>query len=88
MNSPSTVSSAALVMYSCARWIGLRVWNPTTVCQPLSAKRFRVSAGVSRYGVTASMCDGRAFASIGPAIVRAPSRSSAATPGCASSVVR
>src|SRR4051812_18614783 len=27
---PSQISSAAFVMYSCARWIGLRVWKPTT----------------------------------------------------------
>ena len=31
--------------YSCARWIGLRVWNPTTRFQPRSAKIRRVSAG-------------------------------------------
>ena len=36
MKSPSTDSSAALVMYSCARWIGLRVWKPTIVFQPRS----------------------------------------------------
>ena len=30
MSRPSTVSSATLVRYSCARWIGLRVWKPTT----------------------------------------------------------
>ena len=31
--------------YSCARWIGLRVWNPTTRFHPRSAKIRRVSAG-------------------------------------------
>ena len=31
--------------YSCARWIGFRVWNPTTRFQPRSAKILRVSAG-------------------------------------------
>ena len=46
---PSTISSAHFWMYSCARWIGLRVWNPTTVFQPRSANAARVSAGVSRY---------------------------------------
>ena len=30
MSRPSTVSSATLVRYSCARWIGFRVWKPTT----------------------------------------------------------
>ena len=39
------ISSATLVRYSCARWIGLRVWKPTTVCQPRSANVRRVSAG-------------------------------------------
>ncbi len=45
MSSPSTVSSAHFVRYSCARWIGFRVWNPTTRFQPRSAKSARVSAG-------------------------------------------
>ena len=45
MSRPSTVSSAHLVRYSCARWIGLRVWKPTTRFQPRSAKSARVSAG-------------------------------------------
>jgi hypothetical protein len=45
---PSTVSRATLVMYSCARWIGLRVWKPTTVFQPSSSKRAREMAGSSR----------------------------------------
>ena len=45
MRSPSTVSSAHLVRYSCARWIGLRVWKPTTRFQPRSAKSARVSRG-------------------------------------------
>ena len=36
MTSPSTISSAHLVRYSWARWIGLRVWNATTVFQPRS----------------------------------------------------
>ena len=74
MNSPSTISSADLVMYSCARWIGLRVWNATTVFQPRSSNVFFVSAGESRYGFTASMCSGSFSTEIGPAIVRAPSR--------------
>ena len=36
-------------MYSWARWIGLRVWKPTTVRQPRSANSARVCAGVRRY---------------------------------------
>ena len=44
---PSTVSSATFVRYSCARWIGLRVWKPTTRFQPRSANAARVSAGSS-----------------------------------------
>jgi hypothetical protein len=41
MRRPSTVSSATFVRYSCARWIGLRVWKPTTR-QPLSRRsRYR-----------------------------------------------
>ena len=47
MSRPSTVSSAPLVRYSCARWIGLRVWKPTTRFQPRSANVRRVSAGSS-----------------------------------------
>ena len=46
MRRPSTVSSAHFVRYSCARWIGLRVWKPTTRFQPRSAKSARVSAGI------------------------------------------
>ena len=34
---PSQISSAALVRYSCARWIGLRVWKATIRFQPRSA---------------------------------------------------
>ena len=34
MKSPSQVSSAALVRYSWARWIGLRVWKATIFFQP------------------------------------------------------
>ena len=49
MSRPSTISSAHFWMYSCARWIGLRVWNPTTVFQPRSANAARVWAGVRRY---------------------------------------
>ncbi len=45
MKSPSTHSSAAFVMYSWARWIGLRVWKPTTVFQPRSANAAREAAG-------------------------------------------
>ena len=45
---PSTTSSAALVTYSCARWIGLRVWKPTTRFQPRSAKAARVCCGIER----------------------------------------
>ena len=37
ISRPSTVSSATFVRYSCARWIGLRVWKPTTRLQPRSA---------------------------------------------------
>ena len=48
MNRPSTDSSAAFVMYSWARWIGLRVWKPTMVFQPRSAKAAREAAGGSR----------------------------------------
>ena len=44
MSRPSTVSSATLVRYSCARWIGFRVWKPTTRRQPRSANSARVSA--------------------------------------------
>ena len=44
---PSTTSSAAFVTYSCARWIGLRVWNPTTRFQPRSANAARVCSGSS-----------------------------------------
>src|SRR5919106_1719168 len=39
MKRPSTISRAALVRYSCARWIGLRVWKPTIVSQPLAVER-------------------------------------------------
>ena len=45
MSRPSTVSSAPFVRYSCARWIGFRVWKPTTRRQPRSSKALRVSAG-------------------------------------------
>jgi hypothetical protein len=48
MNSPSTSSSAHLVMYSWARWIGLRVWKATTRYQPFSANLAFASAGVRR----------------------------------------
>ncbi len=47
MSRPSTVSSAPFVRYSWARWIGFRVWKPTTRFQPRSAKAARVSAGSS-----------------------------------------
>jgi hypothetical protein len=40
---PSTVSSAAFVRYSCARWIGFRVWNATTVRQPRRANSARLA---------------------------------------------
>src|SRR6266536_1983039 len=33
-SSPSQFSSATFIRYSCARWTGLRVWNPTTVLHP------------------------------------------------------
>ena len=61
-------------MYLCARWIGLRVWNPNTVFQPRSANAVFVSAGDRTYGATASMWVGRARLAIRPASVRAPSR--------------
>ena len=47
MRMPSTVSSAHFVTYSCARWIGLRVWKPTTRFQPRSANAARVCSGSS-----------------------------------------
>ena len=40
--SPSVTSSATLVRYSWARWMGLRVWKPTTRRQPFSAKMARL----------------------------------------------
>ena len=63
MNSPSTISSADLVMYSCARWIGLRVWNATTVFQPRSSNVFFVSrrrqqVGLHRVDVLRQLLDG------------------------------
>ena len=70
MKRPSTISSAALVRYSWARWIGLRVWKPTMVVQPRAANSARVSAGVLTYGATAWMCEGSACAEIRPASVR------------------
>src|SRR5215212_4632809 len=45
-SSPSTISRAHFIRYSWARWTGLRVWNPTTLVQPRSAKAARVWAGV------------------------------------------
>ena len=47
MSRPSTVSRAPFVRYSCARWMGLRVWKPTTRRQPRSSNALRVSAGSS-----------------------------------------
>src|SRR5438045_2737411 len=44
MKRPSTISSAAFVRYSCARWMGLRVWKPTTVLHPRSAPGARRAA--------------------------------------------
>jgi len=46
-SSPSTVSRAPLVRYSCARWIGFLVWKPTMRFQPRRANSARVSAGSS-----------------------------------------
>ena len=43
--SPSETSSAALVRYSWARWIGLRVWKATIRFQPRSANSLRDSLG-------------------------------------------
>src|SRR5438067_1361439 len=40
---PSVTSSATLVRYSCARWIGLRVWNAEMRFQPLLRKSARVA---------------------------------------------
>ena len=51
MKRPSTPSSAALVMYSCARWIGLRVWKPTTCFQPRSANAARDCGGRQQVGL-------------------------------------
>ena len=71
-------------MYSCARWIGLRVWKPTTVFQPRSANAARDASGrqdvVAR--TPAGAREGRPRAP-GPAMQRLPSAISAATPGCA-----
>ena len=48
MSRPAVISSAHLVRYSWARWIGLRVWNAATVFQPFAANASRVFAGGRR----------------------------------------
>ena len=58
--SPSTVSSATLVMYSWARWIGLRVWKPTTVFQPRASNSSRERRGSSRNGAAPGSSGSRA----------------------------
>jgi len=83
---PSTVSSAHFMRYSCARWTGLRVWKPTTVDQPRSAKAALVWAGVRARDPTGPW-SGSTTAWIGPATARAGEPSTRATPGCSGSVV-
>ncbi len=83
---PSTTSSAAFVTYSCARWIGLRVWNPTTRFQPRSANAARVCSGSSASSGKAG--SGRSNTVISPARYWPGWPYRRATPGCASSVVR
>src|SRR6266540_819502 len=58
-SSPSQFSSAHFIRYSWARCTGLRVWKPTTVVQPCSAKAAPVRAllspldgPVGRYALT------------------------------------
>ena len=68
-SSPSTISSAHFMRYSCARWTGLRVWKPTTVAQPRSAKAARVSAGVRARAPTGPS-SGSTTAWTGPATAR------------------
>ena len=51
---PSTSSSAHLVRYSWARWMGLRVWNATTLFQPRCLNSVRVSRGVRRRSLAKS----------------------------------
>ena len=46
MKSPSQVSRAALVRYSWARWIGLRVWNATIFFQTRASSWPRAGLGV------------------------------------------
>ena len=84
-SSPSTISSAHFMRYSCARWTGLRVWKPTTVAQPRSAKAARVSAGVRR-GPTGPS-SGATTAWTGPATARVGAPRTRATPGWSGSVV-
>src|SRR5215212_8900549 len=67
--SPSTVSRAHFMRYSCARCTGLRVWKPTTVAQPRSAKAALVSAGVRARAPTGP-ASGATKASLGPATAR------------------
>ena len=64
--SPSVISSAALVTYSWARWIGLRVWKATIRFQPRSSNAFLDSAGLSSARVKASSWSGSSSTSIGP----------------------
>ena len=61
--SPSVVSSAALVTYSWARWIGLRVWKATIRFQPRSAKACLDSSGESWRLLNASSWSGSAVTS-------------------------
>ena len=54
-------------MYSCARWTGLRVWKPTTVGHPRSAKRGARRRGVERDAASAAGSMGmRAATRTGP----------------------
>ena len=49
ISRPSQISSAHFVRYSCARWMGLRVWNATMRFQPFSLNSSRVCTGVRLY---------------------------------------
>src|SRR5215218_9870515 len=85
-NNPSTISRAHFMRYSWARWTGLRVWNPTTVAQPRSAKAALVWAGVRARDPTGPESGSRT-AWMGPATARAGEPSTRATPGWSGSAV-
>ncbi len=59
-------------MYSCARWIGLRVWNPTTLCQPRASNSAREARGSSRKGAAAASMGIRDATRTGPASAVVP----------------